>query len=140
MLEIVSSGEPVALVGIEISTQNLRTLIIETVLKAAVIIILVISVSSVVYYRNMRKKLVQPLLDLTNVTNDMVDDIINQEKISIDVHTNDEIDMLARSFEKMERNLVKYISENTKITAEKERISAEPESGCNAAAVTDKHS
>ena len=119
MLEIVSSGEPVALVGIEISTQNLRTLIIETVLKAAVIIILVISVSSVVYYRNMRKKLVQPLLDLTNVTNDMVDDIINQEKISIDVHTNDEIDMLARSFEKMERNLVKYISENTKITKEK---------------------
>ena len=120
-----SSGEPVALVGIEISTQNLRTLIIETVLKAVVIIILVISVSSVVYYRNMRKKLVQPLLDLTNATNDMVDDIINQEKISIDVHTDDEIDMLARSFEKMERNLVKYISENTKITAEKERISAE---------------
>lgn len=120
-----SAGEPVALVGIEVSTKDVRMLIFKMIVRAAAIIILITSVFSIAYYKNMRKKLIQPLLDLKDATKDMIDGIINQEKILINVHTDDEIDMLARSFEKMERNLIKYVSENTRITAEKERISAE---------------
>ena len=55
----------------------------------------------------------------------MVDNIERDKAISVDVHTNDELETLAAAFTKMDVDLREYIDELSAVTAERERIGGE---------------
>ena len=71
-----------------------------------------------------------PLIDankkpLTKSVRTMKDSVKEGQVVNTDIHTGDEIEELATAFEDMNRDLIGYIDENTRITAEKERIDTE---------------
>ena len=120
-----SSGEPVALAAADISTEKIRTAIFNAAMKIITITVIVMLVTVLIYYVYIKKNMIEPILQLNDTANGMINGFINSDIVRVDIHTNDEIEMLAHSLEKMDTDLRAYISENTRITAEKERIGAE---------------
>ena len=120
-----SSGEPVALAFSDVSTGKIRTTILTAILNILIVNTVVMVIVVILYYMYIKSRLIQPILYLNDVANDMVNRIDTGEAIKINIHTGDEIEALARSFEKLHLDLTDYIAENTRITAEKERIGAE---------------
>ena len=120
-----SAGEPVALAAADISTKMIKSSIMEAIGDVLNVMLILMMIAVVVYYFYINRNVIKPVLNLTRSVEGMVSDVAKGEDIEIDVHTNDEIEALARSFEKMNRDLREYISENTRINAEKERIEAE---------------
>ncbi len=69
--------------------------------------------------------IVRPVKRLTKAASELVDDIESGREFSVDIHTNDEIEVLADAFLNMDADLRKYIKENNEITTERERMNAE---------------
>ena len=84
-------------------------------------------IAMIAYYSIIKKWIIQPIVKLQDATEEIVENIESDEIIKIDIHTNDEIEMLADSFTDMNVKLKEYIKQNEAITAEKERIGAELE-------------
>ena len=120
-----STGEPVALVGVDISMPGVKQDILQFVLNTCIHIIVVIVLFSIGLIVVIRQKLVRPIDTLNQASQEMVGNLEKGEEFSVDVHTGDEIEELARSFEQMNRELVEYIHQLSQVTAEKERIGAE---------------
>ena len=74
---------------------------------------------------SIRRRIIHPIVKLTKSVRTMKDCVEEGKVVSTDIHTGDEIEELASSFEDMNRDLIGYIDENTRITAEKERIDTE---------------
>ena len=72
-----------------------------------------------------RKKFVRPIVCITKEAKDFAShDAHFSDKLK-DIHSNDEIETLARSIEKMGIDIQVYIKDLMRVTTEKERISAE---------------
>ncbi len=120
-----SEGEPVALVGVDISMEDISETIMYFIINVSVVNVIVVAVFSVFLLAYVRKQLLKPIDVLNEATHAMVENLENDINVEIDVHTQDEIDELARSFETMNSEVKEYISKLSKATAEKERIGAE---------------
>lgn len=120
-----SAGEPVALVGLDLSTPDLRMIIASFIITIVIIIILAALVAGNMFYRMLSRDLVRPVNKLNEATKRMLSDLESDSIPDIDIHTQDELEDLAESFNKMHRDLKRYISENASISAEKGRIDAE---------------
>lgn len=120
-----STGEPVALVGVDISMPGVKSAIWQFVLQTCLHIITVVFLFSIALIVVIRRKLIRPIDTLNQATRQMVENLEKEEEFSIDVHTGDEIEELAKSFEQMNRELLAYLHELSVVTAEKERIGAE---------------
>ncbi len=120
-----SSGDPVALVGVELSLPKLYTTIINVLLVLILLMIPIIIIAVVIAFLYLRKNIVYPVEILNDATSHVVAHIEDEENISIPVHTGDEIEDLAHSFEKMNLELKEYIGTLSEVTAEKERVKAE---------------
>ncbi|MBR2589938.1 MAG: SpoIIE family protein phosphatase [Clostridia bacterium] len=122
-----SAKNPVAIVAADVRVtdvvDNARQVVFGVLPPTLGVIILMI----VFYFIYTKKKLVDPIVKLQKATGAIVDNIEKDTKLDIDIHTNDEVEMLAESFEKMDTNLRTYIQQNEAITAEKERIGTELE-------------
>ena len=121
-----SKGEPVAQVGVDLSMSNLigKTVGSIGVLVLSVFLVTVLSITAMFFF--IRKNLVRPLGKLTEATKDTVENIeIKQEELNLDIHTGDELETLAESFDRMYSDLRDYIEKNAAITAEQERIETE---------------
>lgn len=89
------------------------------ILAAALLVVLVLLL---ILSHVLAKQFVRPIHQLTTGVQDIAKGDLEKK---IDVHTGDEIELLANSFNTMTSELQEYIANLTKITADKERIATE---------------
>lgn len=110
---------------VEIPMTTIQSALREYVIYAVFITVALIIVFILNYVLYLYKKVIVPINKVATEANGFID---NQNQISEtlkDIKTGDEIQNLARSILKMQIDINDYISNITKITAEKERIGAE---------------
>lgn len=120
-----SAGDPVALVGVDISMPGITETIMKFIFAASLSIILMVLVFSAGFFAIVRQKLIRPIGLLSKASGQMVANLESGEVFRLDVHTGDEIEDLARAFEQMYAEVRDYIRRLSEVTAEKERIGAE---------------
>ena len=120
-----SSGNPVAVVGVDLSMPGMQRAIWEYISLIVVTVSLITVAALSVFYRRVDKNFIRPIKELEKSSGEMVGNIERNEAIEIDVHTGDELEDLADSIMKMDGDLRTYIKEISEITAEKERLGAE---------------
>ena len=121
------NGQIRAVAAIDISVSSIRSASLKLLLHVGIAILLIMMVSITVYHYVIRKQIIDPIVLLTKATDGFVNNLQREssEPFHVDVQTGNEIDVLARSFERMDLKLLDYIRENAAITAEKERIGTE---------------
>ncbi len=126
MLPIIDSqGKVVALLLVDVWMEVILSTLYSYIIRMVLISAGVLALFSVVYWFFMRRNFIGPLMKIRgNVTEFARND--TQTTISLaDIQTGDEIQDLAQSIGTMESDIVQYIDNIQKITAEKERIGAE---------------
>ena len=120
-----STGKKVGIICVE---KQMDT--VTSVLKNYVLIDLLFApIMSILFFvcfgTFIRKKFVRPIVCITKEAKDFAShDAHFSDKLK-DIHSNDEIETLARSIEKMGIDIQVYIKDLMRVTTEKERISAE---------------
>lgn len=120
-----SDNRIVAILGVEIAMSRLQSTVFEYVLYAVIISSALILLFITGYLFYLRRKVIHPIQLVTGEAEKFIQ---SENKVSEklgEIHTGDEIEALAQSLLKMEVDINEYITSITKITAEKERISAE---------------
>ena len=120
-----SEGEPVAVVGADVYVPDMEKEIISSLLIIIAAIIVIILLAVFIFFYFVRKKVVNPIHTLYDVSKNVVDNLESENNLHIDIKTNNEIGELADSFERMYAEIKNYISRLSAVTAEKERIGAE---------------
>lgn len=121
-----SKGEAVALVLADFSLDEISAAIVSNNVTIAIILFAILAVFTVIYYWYIQKNIVDPIALLTTSAKDMADNLNNDEySYNLNIHTGDEIEELSKAFGVMNTELRDYIKENTKITAERERVRSE---------------
>lgn len=120
-----SAGEPVAVVGVDLSMPGIERALIGFIITIALSVIVVILLSIAVFYAVVSRQVVQPVNQLNDAAQQMVANLERQTPYQIDIHTGDEIEQLANSFQRMDGEVRDYIRRLSQVTAEKERIGAE---------------
>ena len=105
-----STGEPVALVGVDISMPGVKENIASFILTTSINIIIVILLFIIALLVVVRQKLLRPIGLLNRASQKMVENLENEETVSIDIRTGDEVEELARSFERMYGEVKDYIA------------------------------
>ena len=102
--------------------------VVKTILHYVVVImgisLTIMIVSVIIIFLSIRKHITNSITKLTNSVRTMKEKIKNKQAVTMDIHTGDEIEELAVSFENMNKDLISYIDENTKMTAETGRYAA----------------
>lgn len=119
----------VAVAALDVSITDIREGVLRLMFNIIIMFTLIMVITFYVYFSYMRRGIINPLIKLKKATVDVVSDVKSGRGSSfqVEVNTGDEIEELAHSFEEMDRNLHRYITENETILAEKERIEAELE-------------
>ena len=120
-----SRGEAVALIYMEFSYRSILHRIGMLVLLARLAFIVLTSLGGAVYYRYAHRNFTAPILTLNREANDIRARMEAREPYRSDIHTGDEIEELSKSFETMSRDMLDYIDENARITAERQRLDTE---------------
>ena len=120
-----STGKPVAVAAVDLSVPDLKLAIAKSMAVIFLIIAAVSALMMAISYAVIKKKVLKPIGILNDKAGEIIDNLEENEKIDIDIHTNDELETLAESFVKMDDELRTYIRELGAVTAEKERIGAE---------------
>lgn len=120
-----SKGNTVAIVAADLSVTGINDAISKVITGVIISVIGIMSVVIIAYYQVIRQKIVNPIETLNKTTENIIEHIENDETLSINIRTNDELERLANSFVEMNKRLKEYIRQNAVITAEKERIGAE---------------
>lgn len=116
----------IAYVELDLDLTEIQRSLILLVSAIALFIICILILALEVYFYFSKREVMEPILQLTEATSNVVDQLKNDEELKpLKIRTNDEIEDLAHSFEDMEKSLRKYIRENDKITTERERIKTE---------------
>jgi len=120
-----SNGKPVALTGVDLSIPDIDAIIFRFNIKIIISVIGVIILLMVAFYFFVSKQLIRPLKILNKATKLFVRNLDSNETLNLSIHTGDEIQELADSFQSMDGELKNYIQELSSVTAEKERIATE---------------
>ena len=120
-----SSGEPVAVVGVDLSIPGFRKTIILYMLLVVAAIFTITFFALATFYSSVEKNIIRPISQLTKSTGEMINNLESDKVIDIDIHTGDEIEELADAVKKMDGDLHDYISRLSAVTKEKERIGTE---------------
>ena len=119
------NNKAVAVIAVSQSTNMVGNRILQNILTLIGISLGVLIVSVFILFFSIRKRIIKPVTKLTASVRTMEDSVKEGQVVTTDIHTGDEIEELAVAFEDMNRDLIGYIDENTRITAEKERIDTE---------------
>lgn len=119
------SKQPVALVLVDFSVQEINDAVKQIALMATVDVLLILAIYLLIHYKYVQKQIVVPVEKLTKAARDLTENLDKDYTYKSDIHTGDELEELSKAFEKMDVELRDYINTNMKITAEKERIGAE---------------
>lgn len=121
-----SSNTPVALASVDVSMDMINEQIRYFQITTLIIMIFVLILSDILYYFYIRKILINPLGILHRAVRGLLENKKETlEDFKVEVHTGDELQELADSFQYMVTELNDYIRDLNRITAEKERIGAE---------------
>ena len=120
-----SSGDPVAVVGVDLSIPGFRKTIMMYMLLVLAVISIITLIAQTLFYSSVEKNIIGPISMLTRSTGEMINNLESDKVIALDIHTGDEIEELADSIRKMDGDLRDYISRLSAVTAEKERIGTE---------------
>ena len=120
-----NAGDPVAVVGVDLSMERIIKTVVRNVLFIDIFIVLITLIVVGLGNLTIRRRLVQPIGKLNSATKSMIENIDRDQEIRLDIHTDDELEELANSFGKMNDDLRVYLKELENVTAEKERIGAE---------------
>ncbi|MBR2214099.1 MAG: SpoIIE family protein phosphatase [Eubacterium sp.] len=120
-----SKGDPVALVGVDISTPYIIERLLHFIIAVILAVIVVTLIAEIAWFRYMKKGLIIPLHTLNDASKNMVANLEEDSKVEININTHDEIEELADSFTYMNTEIRDYINQVEGLTAEKERIGAE---------------
>ena len=119
------NNEVPALVGVDVSIASIWQAQMNLYIMLAITIIAITCVGIVLHYRILERTMIRPIQSLKQDTDELVSKLDSDEEYVSDVRTGDELEALAHSVEDMDRNLKHYLRENTRITAERERLSTE---------------
>lgn len=117
---------PVAVLGMDLSLNGVFSSILRMFLNLLVSMVIIFTVGIVIFYYAINRSIIRPVVRLKKAaTQELIQNLDSDQPFSVDIHTGDEIEDLADSIEEMDRNLKRYIKENTAITAERERLFTE---------------
>ena len=120
-----SSGRVAALLFVDVWMQEIVSNLQEYMVRSILSSLVILAVFIVFHWIRMRRSFVDPLMRIgENVTEFAQTGTANVKPLE-DIRTNDEIQDLAQSIARMETDIVSYIDDLQRITAEKERIGAE---------------
>jgi sigma-B regulation protein RsbU (phosphoserine phosphatase) len=120
-----STGEPVALVDVDLSfPDTMRTIIIFIIMIVVGIIVISIIIGRLLY-KYFDHILIKPIDTLNREARLMVENLDNDEIKMTKISSGDELEELYESFYQMNVDVRRYIKENIAIAAEKERIGAD---------------
>ena len=120
-----SSGEPVALVGTDLSVDQMM-IKFSNYLGLIFSSILVVTVAGVLLlFKVIRRVVIDPIEKLNNAVGSEVGSLRGKARFDPEIHTGDELEELADSFRKMDDDIHDYIGQLTAVTADRERIHAE---------------
>ena len=126
-----SKGEPVAILAVDISANEISRVLWRFVLILALGIILLSLLTQWVVYRWLHKHVVDPLVRLKSTTESFVessrtastpDQLVFTDP---DIQTGDEMESLSVAVSQMFADMKRYMTDLVSITAERERIGAE---------------
>lgn len=120
-----SSGEPVAVVGVDVYMPDLQANMREFLVAVVVTIMLVVLVAILICFFFVKRKIVNPINKIRDASRSMVENLENEESMEVSVKTGNEIEELFDSFKQMYGDVRDYINQLSVVTAEKERIGAE---------------
>ena len=120
-----SNGEPVAIVGVDVYMPDLQENMRGFLVIVIVTIMLVVLAAILLCFVFVKKKIVNPINKIRDVSKSMVENLENEESIEVSVKTGNEIEELFNSFKEMYSDVKDYIGKLGAMTAEKERIGAE---------------
>ena len=120
-----SAHKPVAVVGVDYQVADIRRTLNRVVWIIVLIIALVTLIANVLFYIYIRSGIVDPVRELNGAAKEMVHGLDQEKEIVIDVHTGDELEELAGSFNEMYRDVQNYIDRIAEMRSEKERIETE---------------
>ena len=126
-----SAGQPVALLCVDISMNEIRRVWIQYVLTLIGVIILLSALAMTIMYSWLKKRVILPVQRLKEVSEKIVSSSREtddpQELILADpeIHTGDEMEVLAVALSDMFADMKLYMTDLLKVTKEKERIGAE---------------
>ena len=120
-----SKGETIAIVEADILMPRIKSSAIRIALFTLLYLFVILIATMVVFFTFVRRRIIGPLIKLNIASVEMIEGLESNKELVIDVHTGDEIETVARSFENMNRRLHEYIEANNEIQKEKERVNAE---------------
>ena len=120
-----AKGVPAALVGVDLPMESFYGNLGDSLLIVIINITVIISIFLTFFYALIQNSILDPIRHISQAASRMVRCLQHDEKVTIEVHTHDEIEDLADSFLSMNDELQTYIRDLAAITAEKQRISAE---------------
>ncbi len=120
-----SSGEPVAVVGVDLSIPGFRKSVAMYILLVVASIFSITLIAQVLFYTSVEKNIIRPIGQLTKSAGEMINNLESDKVAEIDIHTEDEIEELADAVKRMDEDLHSYIKRLSAVTAERERIGTE---------------
>lgn len=126
-----SAGQPVALLCVDISMNEIAQVWLQYVLTLIVAIILLSALAMTIMYSWLKKRVIQPVQRLKDVSEKIVsssrgaDDPQDLILADPEIHTGDEMESLAVALSDMFADMKLYMTDLLKVTKEKERIGAE---------------
>ena len=118
-------GEPVALVGIDLSTRGIFVKFGSYLALILATIVVGTLVAAQLLFRNIRRVVIDPIEKLNGAVGSVVGELRGSARFDPDIHTGDELEELANSFRKMDDDLHDYIGQLTAVTVDREHIRAE---------------
>ena len=118
-------GNAVAVFAASFSSDKVGKTIFQLTALLIGISLSVMMVSVIIFFFSIRAHVIKPVAKLTKSVRNVKESVENKQPVSTDIRTGDEIEELAVAFEDMSKDLIGYIDENTRITAEKQRIDTE---------------
>ena len=120
-----SDGDPVAVVGVDLSLDGMMTTLFAYLLLIVITVVLVTAISIFILYRIVRRLVLRPIEQLNMASQSMVGELSGESHFDLEIHSGDEMEELANSFRKMDEDIRDYFSRLTTVTADQERVHAE---------------
>lgn len=120
-----SKGNVVALLFVDTNMEEIQSTLYSFIRNMVVIAVELLSIFCLLNWYYVSKNLIKPIISLRDNVNKFAETAIFDDSSIKNIHTNDEMEDLAKAIGKMEAEIVDYIKSIQIITTEKERISAE---------------
>ena len=120
-----AAGEAVAIVLSDFSLKEIEQIVLNLNLRISFSIVLLMSAFIAAYSLYVNRNLTRPIRKLAGAAESMAENMQEDVAYHSDIHTGNELETLSRSFEKMDEDLRRYIADNLRISAERQRLGAE---------------